>query len=220
MTDVVRLGLKTADGRPLMHKFYRQENEPEGLFITFPGGNYGVDGPLLYYPSEMLWTQGWDTFAVTYGYQTMMEELGLETIPGLVEESVAAVRLVITGRQYPRIGLAGKSIGASVVAHLCQVLPELGQARAAFLSPPLGHPFFDQTFLETKQEAYLAIGDQDRFFDAEALEQLRLARPFKLRVVRGADHSMDVAGDLGASMEAVRMVVEEVIEFVKAGEQG
>lgn len=214
MSEVVHLPLKTTDGRPLMHKFYKQEGEVEGILITFPGGNYGVDGPLLYYPGELLRFAGWDTLAVTYGYQTNMEEMSLETIPALIEECLTAVRYSLSQRAYARIGLAGKSLGASVAAHLCQVESGLKLARAAFLNPPLGHPFFDATFRETRQPAYLATGALDRFYTAEALESLRRARPFEQTVIEDADHSMDVAGDFEASIGAVKRVVEEIVEFL------
>ncbi len=214
MADVIRLPIQTSDGRPLMHKFYRQVQEAEGLIVLLPGGNYGVDGPMLYYLSEMLQASGWDSFAVTYGYQTRMEELSLETIPGLVGECIAALQHVLSERSYPRIGLAGKSIGASVVAHICQVESAFAAARIALLNPPFGHPFFDSTFLETAQPAFLATGTADRFYDEAALENLRAARAFELYVVNDADHSMDVVGNLEASVEAMKQVVTKAVAFL------
>ena len=70
MYELANLDLKTADGRPLIHKFYRQSEMAEGLLLVFPGNHYGVDGPLLFYPSELLRDLGWDTLAVSYGFQT------------------------------------------------------------------------------------------------------------------------------------------------------
>jgi hypothetical protein len=211
MAEIVRLRLQTADDRPLMHKFYRHEKGPTGLLVTFPGDNYGVDGPLLYYPGEILRESGWDTLAVTYGYKTAGEEMSLETIPGLIDECTRAVHFVLAERDYPRIGLAGKSLGANIVAHLCQVDPALKDARAAFLTPPLGNPLFDSSFMSIAQRAYLAMGTRDRFFKAERLEALKEARQFALTLIEGADHSMDVPGDLDASLGAVRRVVSEVV---------
>ncbi|NIS82541.1 MAG: hypothetical protein GTO14_20575 [Anaerolineales bacterium] len=214
MPEVVHLPLRTTDSGPLMHKFYSHEGEAEGLLIAFPGDNYGVDGPLLYYPAKLLRSEGWDTLAITYGYQTKMEAISLETIPGLIEECLAAVRYLLSEGTYVRVGLVGKSLGASVVAHLCQVESGLHFARSAFLNPPLGHPFFDATFRDTRQDAYLATGTADRFFNTETLESLRQARPYELTVIEHADHSMDVPGDLKASLQAVERVVEEVVAFL------
>jgi hypothetical protein len=211
VAEIVRLALQTADDRPLMHKFYRHECEPASLLVTFPGDNYGVDGPLLYYPGEVLRESGWDTLAITYGYKTAMEEMSLEVIPGLIDECTKAVHFVLAERDYSRIGLVGKSLGANVVAHLCQVEPALKDARAAFLTPPLGNPLFDSSFTKLEQRAYMAMGTRDRFYNTERLEALKEARQFTLTLIEGADHSMDVPGDLDASLEAVRRVVSEVV---------
>jgi acetyl esterase/lipase len=218
MADLIRLPLQTSDGRPLMHKFYRQEGEPEGLIILLPGGNYGVDGPMLYYIGEMMQASGWDTLAVTYGYQTRMEQFSLETVPGLVGECIAAVQYVLSEREYPRVALAGKSIGASVAAHICKVEPALDAACLVMLNPPLGHAFFDNTFMETKQPAFLATGTADRFFNAKALEVLRASRMFEMCIIDDADHSMDVVGDLDASAEAMKQVVTRAVAFIKSKE--
>jgi len=215
MADRVYLPLKTIEGRPLVHKFYRQEADAKGLLVTFPGGNYGMDGPMLYYPSELLGASGWDTLALTYGFQLSMEPFSTDDIPDLLEECRAAVGVVLEGREYPRLGLIGKSLGAAVVALLCQTEPYLAGARAAYLTPPLGMPFFDPIFSQTDQPAWLAIGTQDRFYDPQALESLLAGRPFELTVIKGADHSMDVTGNLKASLEAVKMVVGEVLEFLQ-----
>jgi pimeloyl-ACP methyl ester carboxylesterase len=76
-------------------------------------------------------------------------------------------------------------------------------------------PFFDPIFNQTDQPAYVVIGTQDRFYDPQALESLLAGRPFELTVIKGADHSMDVTGNLKASLEAVKMVVGEVLEFLQ-----
>jgi predicted alpha/beta-fold hydrolase len=198
-----------------MHKFYRQEGDVNGLLMTFPGGNYGMDGPLLYYPSELLQAAGWDTLALTYSFQVEMKSISPDLFPDLMEECRTSVATTLAKRAYPRFGLVGKSLGAAVVAYLCQTEPSLVDARAAYLTPPLGTPIFDPIFSQTKQSAYLAVGSDDRFYDPQVLEALRATHLFKMTVIQGADHSMDVPGDLDASLEAVKWVVGEIVEFMK-----
>jgi pimeloyl-ACP methyl ester carboxylesterase len=215
MSGIVRLPLKTGDGYPLVHKFYRQEGVSNGLLMTFPGERYGVDGPLLYYLSELMWAAGWDTLALTYGFQLTMEPFSADVILGLLQECRSALEAVLLQRTYPRLGLAGKSLGAGVVAYLCQSEPSLREARAVFLTPALGTPLFDPILVEIHHPSYIAIGTQDRFYDPEILDTLRASRSFELTVIEGADHSMDVLGDLEASMEAVKKIVAEVVDFLQ-----
>ena len=70
----------------------RQEDEPSGLLVTLPGNHYGVDGPMLYYPSELLRNAGWDTLALTYGFQTAGIEFSHEAAPGVLQECQAALQ--------------------------------------------------------------------------------------------------------------------------------
>lgn len=217
MPGLTYLPLKTAKGRPMVHKFKRQPEGAAGLLVTFPGNNYGVDGPLLYYPSELLWAAGWDTLALTFGFQSDMTPFSFEVVPEVIEESRLAVETVLAEDRYPRVGLVGKSLGALVVVHLCSVVAELADARDVYLTPPIGNAFFDQPFIEGRQRAYLAMGTADRFYDPEAIKRLRSERDFTLTVIAGADHSLDVPDDFEASIEAVRRVTGDVVRFLQAG---
>lgn len=219
MSELVKLDLETADGRPLIHKFYRQSETAEGLLVVYPGNHYGVDGPLLYYPCALLRDRGWDTLAVSYGFQTAGKEPFEDGLDGLLAECRSAASVAFGARDYPRLGLVGKSLGAAVVAQLCANVPEFRQARAGYLTPALGTPFFDPLFLETKQPAYVAVGTADRFYSLEALESLRDRKDFELALVEGADHSMNVSGDLGASTESVRQVVDGLMAFLQDGRE-
>lgn len=215
MHELVNLKLETADGRPLVHKFYRWDTDPVGLLVAFPGNHYGVDGPLLYYPCELLRGTGWDTLAVSYGFQSAMREPFEAGLENLLTECSTAIARAREGRQYPKIGLLGKSLGAAVVAQLCANEPDLADARPAYLTPALGTPFFDPTFIEATQPALLAVGTADRFYSAEAVENLVAQKQPKLILVDGADHSMNVAEDLKASIAAMEQVVQGVLSFMQ-----
>ena len=217
MHELMNLNLQTADGRPLIHKFYRQSDAAAGLLVVFPGNHYGVDGPLLYYPCELLRDHGWDTLAVSYGFQTAGKGPFEEGLDVLLAECKSAAQAALNVYRYPRLGLVGKSLGAAVVAHLCANEPEFSAARAGYLTPALGTPFFDPLFLDTSQSAYVAVGTADRFYSSEALEILQDKKPFELALIESADHSMNVPGDLAASTESVRKVVEGLLTFLQDG---
>lgn len=217
MYELANLDLKTADGRPLIHKFYRQSEIARGLLLIFPGNHYGVDGPLLYYPNELLRDRGWDTLAVSYGFQSAGKEPFEEGLDVLLDECRSAAQAALRVREYPRVGLVGKSLGAAVVAQLCANDRSFAEARAGYLTPALGTPFFDPLFIETSQSAFVAVGTADRFYSSETLEELQSKKPFKLALVEGADHSMNVSGDLAASSESVRKVVEALLAFLQNG---
>ena len=214
MSELVQLPARAADGRPLPHRYFRHPGGAEALLVTLPGRMYGVDGALLFYPSLLLARRGWDTLGLTYGFQTS-PEAALPDVPALADECLGTLRAALQGRAYTRIGLVGKSLGASVAARLCVAAPEVAAARVAFLTPLLGTPLFDPDFTRTAQPACLVTGTADSVFDEQALHALAAARPFRLVRVEGGDHSLIVGDGLGASLRALETALSEVLDFLE-----
>lgn len=219
MPEPTYLDLMDENGRPLRHKYFQQQGAPAGLALLLPGDNYGVDGPLLYYPGKLLWDLGWDTAAITYGYQSAGEPFSPLLIPDLLTECRRAVTALLVLRNYPRLVMLGKSLGALLIALLCQQEALHERVRTVYLTPPLG-PMFTPLLLETHQTALLALGTEDRFFDADALQALEREKGLRLVVVEGADHSMNLKDELDASLEAVGRVTQAVIDFVTSENEG
>ncbi len=215
MTERKVLPLRTAAGGPLVHAYWAQE-EPRGLAVFLPGNHYGMDGPLLYYPALTLRQRGWDTLALTYGYQSAGREFSVAEIGELIEEVGGVWRQVAGQREYARLAVVGKSLGALLAAELCHEGVVPARAAAVYLTPPLANAFFRQLFLATPQRALVAAGTEDRFYDPQALAELEADKEFHLCLVEGADHGMNVAADLGASLDALRRVTRAVVEFLDA----
>ncbi len=215
MSRFVPLPLKMHDGRPLPHTFF--EGDGAGLLIILPGLHYGPDGPLLYLLSKQLQGSGWDTLGLTYGFQATMAFPWTDHVEEILEECKAAAGEAMRRRAYPRLAFVGKSLGAIVLAYLCTsgVVPE--DALVAHLTPPLGSPQFDGAFAAARQPTYIAIGKADSFYSEPALADLQAHRPALVRVVKDADHGMDVPGDLAASLRAVGQVVEDMTAFFLTG---
>ncbi|MGD2162463.1 MAG: hypothetical protein PVI81_08070 [Anaerolineales bacterium] len=216
MPDPTVLDLKDSRGNPLRHKYMRQAGDAHGMYYQLPGDNYGVDGPLLYFPSRMLFSEGWDTFSLSYGYQSAGESFAPEYIPAIVEECRGALENILAQRDYPRLVLAGKSLGAAVIALLLSMELELEHARAVYLTPPLGTPVFDPVFVQTKNESYLALGTADRFYNEHKLSQLQSEKPFEYTIVPDADHSIYIEGELGATIQAHEKIARAVVDFALA----
>jgi dienelactone hydrolase len=217
MGELLTLPMKTGRGDPLVHKFYTHGQQSKGLLIVLPGSNYGVDGPALYYPGELLYEAGWDTLAITYGYQSRAEPFTSEVVPELLQECAAAMREVLTEHPYDHIALLGKSLGCGVVAFLAQSEEGLKNALTIYLTPPLGTPAFDPLFAQTQQPALVALGTGDRFYNPQALQALKDQRDFELVLIEGVDHSFDKPGDLDVSLNAIQTITKRIMEFIMTG---
>jgi predicted alpha/beta-hydrolase family hydrolase len=216
MSRFVPLLLKTHDGHPLPHTFF--EGDGAGLLVILPGLHYSSDGPLLYLLAKQLQGAGWDTLGLMYGFQALMSFPWTEHVAETLSETTDAIRAAIDHRAYSRVAIAGKSLGSMLLAQLCApgVVPE--DARVAHLTPPIGNATFDAVFASTRQPAYIAIGTADSFYSGEAVASLKARRSTLIRIVEGADHGMDVPGNLAASLRAVGQVVHDVETFFLTGE--
>lgn len=217
MGEFATLPLVAADGSPLPHTYYRQDGDPAGLVIILPGLHYGLDGPLNYHLIHGLREQGWDSLGLMYGFQVAMRSGFAENWLSTLEECRQAIRVSTAERSYPLLTIVGKSLGSSLLAVLATDTEELREARIAHHTPPLAMPALEDQLAAARQPMYLALGSADRFYDPERIDALKARRPMLVRIVDGADHGMDVAGDLEATMRAVKLVVEDTLSFALTG---
>jgi alpha/beta superfamily hydrolase len=215
MGGFLPLPLVTQDGRPLPHTFY--EGDGAGLLVVLPGLHYGPDGPVLYHLAKQLQGSGWDTLGLTYGFQAAMAFPWTDHAGETLAECGAALGQVLGRRAYSRVGIVGKSLGTILLVQLCTqgLVPD--SAWVAHLTPPLGNPAFDAAFRETRQPAYIAIGTRDTFYDEAAVRAVAGMRPAYVRILDGADHGLDVSGDLAATLRVVGQVVEDTTAFFLTG---
>jgi dienelactone hydrolase len=210
------LPLKTHDGRALPHTFF--ESEGAGLLVVLPGLHYGPEGPALYHLAKQMQRSGWDTLGLTYGFQAAMTFPWTDHAGETLAECGAALSEALGRRAYARVGIVGKSLGTILVVQLCTqgLVPET--AGVAHLTPPVGNPAFDAAFRETRQPAYIAIGTRDSFFNEESVRAIADRPSTFVRILDGADHGLDVSGDLSATLRVVGQVVEDATAFFLTGQ--
>jgi len=216
VSEPLNLQLRSPSGAALRHAFYPGTGAHPALLVTLPGDHYGMDGPLLYYPARELRRAGWSTLAVTFGYQSAGEPFSLGVLPDMVQETERAIRAAAAHSPPSRIALVGKSLGAALNVTLAVTMPELEAADLVYLTPPLDIPLFAPAFQETWQRSLVVIGTADRFYDPQVLAAMRAGSTFELLEVEGGDHSLNIPGDLAATLAALEQVVRRVVKFLRA----
>jgi dienelactone hydrolase len=131
-------------------------------------------------------------------------------------ECTEVVGRLLNDRTYPKVVLLGKSLGCGVVAYLCQSNPQLADALAIYLTPPVGTAGFDPLFSETAQPSLLVIGGEDRFYEEGLIQRLEQQRDFEWLLLHDLTHSLDRPGSLKASLQAIEMVTQRITKFVSA----
>jgi hypothetical protein len=64
---------------------------------------------------------------------------------------------------------------------------------------------------------HIAIGTRDSFFNEEAVRAVADRPVTYVRILEGADHGLDVNGDLTATLRVVGKVVEDTTAFFTSG---
>lgn len=204
-------------GEPVPHSFLRQDGPTNHLSLVLPGLNYSCDLPLLYYSTRLLLDSGADVLRVEYAYG---EREGGRTPPASERENrlftdvTAAFEAAIAQRAYARITLVGKSLGTLAMAHLVGTQARLAPAAAIWLTPILNNPAALTGITRWGGRSLFAIGTADPFYDAARLAEVTTATSGEGVVIDGADHGLEIPGDVLRSLDALMQIMQAVHRFV------
>lgn len=211
-----RLSIDGPNKSPLPNRFYRQENgQASHLALILPGMLYACDKPLLYYPTQLLLWRGADVLQLwrDYSSQNFKTASGEELAGSLMGDCQALLDAGRSQKDYAGFILVGKSLGTIGLAYLLSQLA--GQTVAAiWLTPPLQQPRLVQAGANTPGPALFIAGTADSNYDAQAMVRIRQATGAESLIVQGADHSMQIAGDMTRSLFAMQKVMQGIADFL------
>ena len=158
----------------------------ERVATVLPGRGYTCDAPLLHSTRLLLRTRGWSVRTVRWPTPPTPEQL-LSLAPDLLDGVEARTHLVVAK------SLSTRLLPAAVQRNLPGI----------WLTPLLHEPQVREAAKAASAPTLLVGGSADPYWDAAA------ARCSGQRVleVPGADHSMEVTGDLDASLHALQKVL-------------
>jgi len=183
---------------------------------VFPGYGYRCYGPVIYYPSLVLLSLGADVLWVEYEYDKELEYMTVEPAERRLwrlSDANAAVRMALDRHPYERFTLVGKSIGTLVVGDLLSEERRLHSARAIWLTPLLHNEELRDQLERLSNQSLLVSGSADSAYDPEFALRLRKKPNVRLLLLEGADHSLEVPGDPLQSLEALRRLTEQTVDF-------
>jgi pimeloyl-ACP methyl ester carboxylesterase len=176
--------------------------------VVLPGRGYTRQMPLLYYATALLLEARADVLAVDWEPEggAQLVELKVRAIASATSAFAAARG----ARDYERVTLVGKSLGALAAAHLLAEEPAAAAARVVWLTPPLAWEPVRAQVTATADRSLLLVGDADALSDNAFVA----AHPGAKHVVPGGDHSLAIPGDVLGSVDALRGVVAAMREFL------
>ena len=204
-------------GAPVPNTFLRQEAGSDHLALTLPGRGYRATMPALYYPEQALLAHGADVLRAEYAYD---REPGFSALSEAQRDArlradvLAALDAGLAQGRYRQLTLVGKSLGTLAMAHLLEGDARASAARCLWLTPVLISPAVRSHMLAIGRSGLLVIGTSDPFYEPDLVAELqRTCHPASL-VVPGADHSLELPGDLAGSLRVMEQLVRAVEAFL------
>lgn len=177
------------------------------LAVIFPGVGYHADLPVLYYPAMQLFAAGMDVLRLEFRYSDIPGFFQLpddEIYARLNADGRAAIKTGLSGKQYERLILAGKSLGTMTAAALLEQEPVLPVSLCLWLTPILGDRRIRRQLETNPLPGLVAIGTADHYYDPAVLSRLQARSNLRILEFPGADHSLEVEGDAIRSVENIR----------------
>ena len=215
MATMTSLEITGYGDQPVTNRFYRPDQAAVRLGIVLPGLGYNCDMPLLYYPTKLLLARGADVLQLRPDYNT----LEFQSLPGEERarragaDALAALRVGLAQRDYAQVILVGKSIGTMALAHLVSTEARLANAVTVWLTPVFRGRRVVEAAMQLEGPALFVAGTADNIFDAEAMSKVREATGADVLIVEGADHSMEIPGDVLRSLGVQDQVIHAIAEF-------
>ena len=201
---------------------YADQQVPNRLFwpagalrlgLILPGLRYSCDMPLLFYPARLMIQRQTAVLQVhsDYTQAAFQSASKAEQAHWLAEDAQAALKAGTAAGEFRDLVLIGKSIGTLALASL--VAGGI-QAPAIWLTPLLRQPRLVEAALQQKGPALFVGSSSDPTFDTAQLQRIQAAGKGEGLVVSGADHGLEIPGDIFASLEIMRQVLERIQAFL------
>lgn len=198
--------------------FYRQHEETGKIAIMFPGMGYTCQMPLIYYPTMLLLDLGFDVLWVETDYGDNEEFMSLgddEKEEWMRGDASAALDAAFERRNHKRLILLGKSLGTGSLAVLSASDSLLADTRFCWLTPLLKDNDVFNAINSVKGRSLLVIGTADPRYDKALLEKIKDGGRVAVLEAGGADHSLEIAGNVPASLFAMRKILKAIKELAR-----
>jgi hypothetical protein len=195
----------------------RSEEAIKSICIMLPGLGYTTQRPLFHYGTSLCLNNHVDVLHINYNFGknghfgTLSKE---EQIHWMYEDVKSVVEEVLGGTNYDQCFLLSKSIGSIPMAMEWTHKNFIRNMIGIWLTPLLKDDNVYKTLLTTKLPSLCVIGDQDDHFIEERVTALKNNEFIRTISVPNADHSLEIQGDVSASIDAVKTVTEAVEEFI------
>lgn len=206
--------------QPVPNTFIIQPGPTQHLGIILPGYRHSVDMPDLHYAGRILLDQGADLLRVEYAYTrtNFLEQPESEQDRWISSDVFAACSAGLAHRAYERMTLVGKSLGTIAMGHLLAD-SRFQKATCVWSTPLLTVKWLCSRIEEIHPRSLFVTGTADNFYKPDILERLVNVTKGHTCIIEGADHGLEIPGDIPKSLRALGQIVQALQEFLVTGAQ-
>jgi hypothetical protein len=176
----------------------RHDGSPERYAVLLPGMVYPTRAPVLWFAREAAMALGYSALEVLGEPVEHVDKLGWER--DCAERAIAEAGSA-------RVVVIGKSLASLLAAEISdRNLP------AAWLTPPLTERSMIDALSCVRNPTLLLGGTADPMWKADAIPDNPALQVVELP---GVDHALQVAGDPGASLDALRQMTEALTAWLQ-----
>jgi hypothetical protein len=212
------LDVKGHASAPLPNRFLKQTGESRTLAVMLPGLNYSCDNPLFFYTTSICISHSIDVLQLWANYN----DSAFQSLPDkgqlrwLVEDATALIAAGRAQRDYAHLILVGKSIGTLTLGALFGDSDTYSNAHAIWFTPLMRYPVVIRGMSRARPNSLFIGGGADRSLDTNLLGNMPRISHRESIIIDGADHSLQIPGDLPRSLDAMKQIVTEVETFINS----
>src|SRR3954451_14240414 len=183
------------------------------LALVLAGSGYGPSGPALLVPSLAAQQRGAQIEVVPYpDWRPGLDE---ERAVEFVSNVDASIRQIVNEVRPHRLPLLAKSLGCEVVARLDpSIVPNGCRVEVLWCTPVFALPAVRDGAVAKAWPSTVVSGDADPFYDPAGTDAVVDATGGSALIIAGADHSLEVNGDVLATLDGFRQLAEVVLAFL------
>ena len=183
--------------------------------VVLPGNRYGPLGPAVRFP-VLACRQIADGETIEVVYPETNED---DPIPVRAQMLAAAVaeQVVPAVEQFTgdSVMFVAMSLGTRALASIASSLPRGRAISAVWVSPLFGVDVVRSGAMQSGLRSLIVAGAADPYHDQDGLDAVRTSLDAETLLIPGADHGLEVPGDLLATLDAMRALSTAVLNFAR-----
>ncbi|GHI00814.1 alpha/beta family hydrolase [Neobacillus kokaensis] len=194
------------------------EQPNNSICIMLPGLGYTTQRPLFHYSTNVCVNNRLDILHINYQYsqnEFFKKLSGPEQDQWMYEDVTTAVREVLKENEYEKCFLLSKSLGSIPAAKEWKHRNLENTSSGIWLTPLLKDDNVFQAILNSDLPSLVVIGDKDPHYIEDRVDKLKQNQLVTIVVIPNADHSLEIKGDITATIDAIKEGNLKIQEFIQ-----